>query len=179
MSRRSTPQPESRFIGGGGVVAAAWSVFFVLLWLVFDMWWFIVFALPLVLYGLYLLQGFGLLVAAWWRWRGSSIRGILVFSDSPNWKPYIEEHWVPRLEGMVVPLNWSQRKAWPRSLPVRIFRRFGLSDDNSNFNPSLILFRGVRHPFVYRYFYAFRDAKHGRSEALRRLEEHMFGQFDG
>ena len=49
----------------------------------------------------------------------------------------------------------------------------------TNFNPALILLRGLRHPYVYRYYYAFRDAKHGNMEALRRLETHMFAQFEG
>lgn len=75
-------------------------------------------------------------------------------------------------------LNWSQRKEWRFSLPLWIVRRFGLADDNYNFNPMAILFRGLRYPFVYRYFYAFRDAKHGNMEALHRLEEHMFTETD-
>lgn len=145
-----------------------------------------VFALPLALYLLYLLQGLLLLVAAWWRWHGTSVRGVLVLSDSPNWKPYIEEHWLPRLEATIVVLNWSERSEWRSSLPVWIVRRFGAAedtfsfnpDDRLNFNPMLILFRGLRCPFVYRYFYAFRDAKHGNMDALHRLEEHMFRQLE-
>ena len=159
-------------------MALLWAVPFVLLSVGFGRWWLMVLALPLALYLVYLLQGLLLLLAAWWRWHGTAILGILVLSDSPNWKPYIEEHWLPRLEPTMVVLNWSERSKWRSSLPVWIVRRFGTADDNFNFNPMLILFRGLRYPFIYRYFFAFRDAKHGNMDALRKLEEHMFTQLE-
>ena len=174
MSKKPTPPPESRFIGFGAVVALLWAATFVLLSVGFGYWWLMVFALPSALYLIYLLQALVLLVAAWWRWHGTSVRGILVLSDSPNWKPYIEEHWLPRLKAKNVVLNWSERSEWRSSLPVWIVRRFGTADDNFNFNPMLILFRGLRYPFVCRYCFAFSDARHGNMDALHRLEEHMF-----
>lgn len=151
---------------------------FILLSVSCGPWWLAVFALPSALYLLYLLEGLSLLVMAWWRWHGTPIRGILVLSDSPNRKPYIEEHWLPRFREKIVVLNWSERKQWRASLPVRIFHRFGMGYEESNFEPSVVLFRGLRYPFVYRYFFAFRNAKHGNMEALRRLEEHMFTQLE-
>jgi hypothetical protein len=124
-------------------------------------------------------------MAARRRWRGTRVRGILVYSDSPNWRDYVEKNWIPELKDRVVVLNWSERKSWPRSLPVRLFNFFCLENwfivvgPGTNFNPALVLLRGLRHPFVYRYYYAFRDAKHGNMEALRKLETHMFAQFEG
>ena len=85
---------------------------------------------------------------------------------------------MPRFGEKVVVLNWSKRSTWRRSLAVLVFRRFGLGVDNDNFNPLLICFRGLRYPLIYRCFYAFRDVKHGNTEALHRLEEHMFAQFE-
>jgi hypothetical protein len=125
-----------------------------------------------------MLYGVLLLLAAWWRWRGSPIRGILVTSDSPHWQKYIEEQWLPRLGEHVVILNWSERGSWRNRLEVRIFRRFGIGDDNFNFNPLMIYFRGLGYPLIYRYYFAFRDAKHGNREALERLEGHMFAQME-
>ena len=46
-----------------------------------------------------------------------------------------------------------ERSDWRSSLPFWIVRRLGTADDNFNFNPMLILFRGLRYPFVYRYFF--------------------------
>ena len=134
MSRKPTPPPEGRFVGGGGVAASIFGVPAVLLWLLLDKWWFLVFTVPLILYIAYILYGVLLLLAAWWRWRGSPIRGVLVTSDSPNWQEYIEEQWIPRLGEQVVVLNWSERGIWRNRLEVRIFRRFGIGDDNFNFN---------------------------------------------
>ena len=178
MSSKPTPPPESRFISLGAVVASVWSAPFLLLSVGFGKWWFLILALPLALYLIYLIHGWLLLIWAWWRWHGTSVRGILVLSDSPNWKPYIEEQWLPRLGETIVVMNWSERSKWRSSLPFWLVRRFGTAYDNFNFNPMFILFRGLRYPFVYRYFYAFRDAKHGNMDALHRLEEHMFGQLE-
>jgi len=178
MSRKPTPPPERCFVGSGGFFAVVFTIPVIGLWLVSGRWWNLFFAIPTVFCVACILQELLLLIAAWRRWDGSPIRGILVLSDSPNWKPYIQQHWLPRLQEKVIVLNWSEHKKWRRSLPVRIFHRFGIGGNDFNFNPSLILFRGLRHPFVYRYFFAFRDAKHGNMDALRKLERHMFAQLD-
>jgi hypothetical protein len=176
MSTKPTPEPVSGFIGGGGIVALAWSTPFILLGLLAGQRWALILALPLVLYLLYLLHGMMLLVGAWICWRGTPVKGILVWSDSPIWRAYIEQTWLPYIAEHVVLLNWSERKRWRWSLAVLIHRRFGIGDDNFNYNPMLIIFRGLRYPYVYRYFHAFRDAKHGNTAALRKLEGHMFDQ---
>lgn len=178
MSKKPTPPPEGRFVGVGGLVASIFGAPALLLWLLPDRLWLLIFTIPLIFAIAYLIYGHVLLVAAWWRWRGTQIRGILVFSNSPNWQDYIEQDWIPRLGEQVVVLNWSERGSWRKSLEVRIFRLFGIADNNFNFNPLLIYFRGLRYPLVYRYFFAFRDAKHGNPEALQRLERHMFARFD-
>ena len=175
-ARKRTPPPESRFIGAGalcvGVVSIPFFACYALGW-----WWSVAFLIPLLCYVLHKVYGLLLLAAAWWRWRRSPVAGILVLSDSPNWKEYIEREWVPRLGERVIALDWSARKSWSRSLPVRLFKYFLISGDNFNFNPAVILLRGLRHPYVYRYYYAFHDAKHGRPEILQQLEAHMFSEF--
>jgi len=178
MSRKPTPEPEGRFIGVGGLFASLCSAPAALLWLVFGKWWILVFTSPIIIYSVHLIYCLLLLLAAWWRWRNTRIRGILVYSDSPNWRDHIAQNWISHLGDQVVVLNWSRRRTWPRSLAVRVFLRFGLGDDNFNFNPLLIYFRGLSYPLVYRFFHAFRDARHGRPEALQRLERHMFARFE-
>ena len=177
MGSKVTPSPESRFLGGGAIVVGITSAPF-LAWYPISGWWLLFLLLPLVLYLAYTLYGLLLLIAAWFRWQGSPVRGLLILSDSPSWKNYLEERWLPRLRDGVVILNWSERKTWPRSLPSRLFYHFCcIWNENRNFNPAVILFRGLRYPYVYRYYYAFRDAKHGRPEALHELEAHMFREF--
>jgi len=177
MSSKQTPTPESRYVGGGGLITSVLGVPVVTLWLLLDIWWLLIFSIPLVLYVAYMIYGVFLLTAAWWYWRGTQIRGILVTSDSPNWQQHIEQNWIPRLGEQVVVLNWSERGSWKNSLEVRIFRRFGMGDDNFNFNPLVINFRGLRYPLLYRFFFAFRDARHGNLHALQGLERHMFARF--
>jgi len=130
MSRKATPSPESRFLGPGAVIALLMGVPSVGLWLVFERWWLLLPAVPLILYIVCVAYGILLLLAAWWRWHGTDIRGVLVWSDSPNWREYIEQNWLPRLAGKVVVLNWSERRHWRASLAVRLFRLFGIAGDS-------------------------------------------------
>jgi len=173
VARKQTPAPESRFIGGGAFFILLLSAPVIIVYVISGWWWLVFFLLPLLLYLLHKVYGLLLLMFALFLWRSSPIRAVLVYSDSPNWKEYIESEWLPRLGEQVVILNWSQRNNWQRSLPVLLFHYFCLNED-TNFNPSLILLRGIKYPHVYRYFYAFRDAKHGHPQALKRLETHMY-----
>jgi len=77
------------------------------------------------------------------RWVGQGKRGILVYSNSPHWKAYIDQRWLPTIGARVVVLNWSERTAWPDMHPfeARLFRSFG---GRREFNPIAILF--PQHP---------------------------------
>ncbi len=180
MGRRETPPPEGRFIGAGAVFALVLSAPAIVLLLIHRSPWLGIGLLPLAFYALHKIYGLLLLLAAWFRWRNTPVRGVLVYSDSPNWKLYIESSWFPALADRVAILNWSQSKSWDKSLSVRLFwffcagRWWFYENVQHNINPALILLRGLRYPRVYRYYQAFRDMKHGHPEALRRLEDRMF-----
>ena len=131
------------------------------------------------------------------RWPGK--RGILVYSNSPNWQRYIEDHWIPRIGAQFVVLNWSDRATWPAKarFEARVFRRFA---GDREFNPIAIVFlpraraarfrawlRGFRHgdalgmllpgttdTAVIRFFQAFKDFKHGKDHLLRTREAELF-----
>jgi hypothetical protein len=107
------------------------------------------------------------LVWAWWI--GSAPRRVLfVYSDSPNWKDYIESSILPRLPANTVVLNWSHRMTWPAfNLSVMLFRCFS---GEREFNPIGLVFERFDVVERYRFRQPFRDAKHGRSEALQVLE---------
>lgn len=175
MTRKPIPSPEGRFVGFGGIAAllVAAPAFVGILFT--GRWWVTVSAIPLVLYMLYSGYGILLLLLAWNRQRHDNIRGLLIYSNSPNWQAYVEEHWIPKLGNQVAVLNWSERATWPKSLDVRIFWYFGHQDEN--FNPIVIGFRGLRYPLIFRFYHAFRDAKHGRAESLHDLEQEMFALF--
>jgi len=103
-------------------------------------------------------------------------QAVLVYSDSPHWREYIETEWLPRIGQRVVILNWSHRKTWSSSLEVRLFRWF--VGTSQNYNPSVLVLRGMKSPLVFMFFFAFRDRKHGNSNALNRLERKLIDELN-
>ena len=104
--------------------------------------------------------------------QADGISCLVVYSDSPTWRARIQESWLPTLGRRAVTLNWSARATWPRSLEVRLFRRF--IDARTNYNPAVLVFRGLHRPTVFRFYYAFQQAKHGRTQYLDALEAELF-----
>ena len=102
------------------------------------------------------------------RWGTKGKLGILVYSDSPNWKQHVETEILSRVGHKLVALNWTHRARWRRSIEVRAFQHWGGERD---FNPLAILFLPRRPVLVLRFRPAFRDLKHGNPEPLRALEE--------
>jgi hypothetical protein len=100
------------------------------------------------------------------------VRCLVVYSDSPTWQQRVQEVWLPKLGERAVTLNWSGRATWPRLLEVRLFKRF--VDGWRNYNPAVLVFCGLRQPAVYRFYYAFQQAKHGRRQYLEALEAELF-----
>ena len=137
------------------------------------------------------------------RWGSEGRRGLLIYSNSPNWQHYIERRWLPALGDRVVLLNWSERATWRKTHPLEaeLFRRY-LGD--SEFNPAAVLFErpeaardarafwralrdgdlmGILFPSraqvrVIRFWQAFRDYKHGKDMGLRRAERELFEALD-
>src|SRR5439155_17111193 len=100
------------------------------------------------------------------------VRCLIIHSNSPLWEGHVETHWFPRLGKMADTLNWTERAAWPESLAVRVFRQFCFQ--SRNFNPAIIVFRDLDDPLVFRFFYAFHEAKDGRPQYLSALEGQAF-----
>jgi hypothetical protein len=137
------------------------------------------------------------------KWGSVGKRGLLVYSNSPNWQHYIEIHWLPVLRDNVVVLNWSERARWNKEHPLeaRLFRRFA---GDREFNPIALLFLdrprhatfrawlraikqrdalGMLAPSphdvkVIRFWQPFRDFKHGKERSLREAENEMFAFFE-
>ena len=111
-----------------------------------------------------------------WFWSAHALHGrfiLFVYSESPNWQPYIEENILPRIRNHAVVLNWSERQTWPSTSPweARFFHRFS---GHREFNPmALILCRNGRLKEV-RFYRAFLDFKHGKEAALHRAEADLF-----
>jgi hypothetical protein len=124
------------------------------------------------------LTGIALLyVVVWSWWIGRARRRVLfVYSDSPNWKQYIEDRILPRLPANAVVLNWSQHAQWSRvSLAVVLFKAFSSERD---FNPIALVFGRFARVEHVRFRRAFRDAKHGKGESLRAAEAELLRRLD-
>jgi hypothetical protein len=103
-----------------------------------------------------------------WQSQGRDL--LLVYSNSPNWKRYVEEKWLPRWGNRAVVLNWSERQTWRRDrrAEVALFRAFA---GDREFNPlGIVVPRKGRAAHVVRFWRAFRDYKHGKDGPLRIAE---------
>lgn len=100
------------------------------------------------------------------------VRFLVVYSESPSWEAHVRNTWLPRFGHTAVLLNWTERARWEPSLEVRMFKHFIRSW--RNFNPAVLVLRGYERPLVFRFFYAFQQAKNGRAEYLNELEAELF-----
>jgi hypothetical protein len=106
------------------------------------------------------------------RWGGEGKRLLLIYSNSPNWQAYIEEHWLRPLAGVAVVLNWSERSSWAErhALEADIFRAWAGARE---FNPAAIIIPASGPVRVIRFWQAFRDYKHGKNRTLRAAEAEL------
>jgi len=143
----------------------------------------VLFVLAVVLLPVWILVGIG------WRLRGawlvqkfkrahgaSGTYAILVYSESPNWQTYFEDHVFPRVGDRAVVLNWSERRLWKKnsSVATRVFMHFR---PGREYNPYAMVFWPRGRPRRIEFFQAFRDHKHGNEQlldsALRELFESL------
>lgn len=121
---------------------------------------------------LWVLYAVMLHLSIWLLWSTRGRRVVYVYSNSPNWKEYIEHHILPRLPEDTIVLNWSERKKWNQlSLSVRAYH-FYCGD--VHYNPAAVVFHPFRRGRVFRFWQPFKDYKHGKSEPLQQAEREMF-----
>jgi hypothetical protein len=135
--------------------------------------------IPLILLSLlvYALYAVLLRVAVWTLWNTRGTYVLFVYSDSPVWKPYIEQNIVPKLPSNSVILNWSERRRWPRwSLATMLFWHFG---GRREFNPLAVVIRPLEWGETFRFWQAFRDYKHGKPAKLAQVAAAFFRALAG
>jgi hypothetical protein len=96
---------------------------------------------------------------------------IFVYSDSPNWKSYIEHNILPQVREYAIVLNWSERSRWDRSSwIVQAFHHWG---GRREFNPIAIIYFSLTDVRVLRFFKAFHELKRGKSGILEQVESEL------
>ncbi len=96
---------------------------------------------------------------------------VVVYSDSPIWRDYMETQVVPLVQERAILLNWSERNMWPRwSLSVHVFHHFG---EGREFNPLVIVFRPFHRARAFRLWLPFKDWKRGYREPVERLRQEL------
>ena len=158
MTAQAKPK-DTIYTALGGVAIIVLSPLWIpllLLWLVF-----------------YLLATVCIYLAVWLLWLPRDKHILFVYSDSPIWHDYIEQHILPVIRERAVVLNWSQRssRSWRRSLAVAAFKHFG---GRSDFNPMGVVFRPFHRARVFRFHPPFRDYKHGKPETLLAMQQEFF-----
>jgi hypothetical protein len=94
---------------------------------------------------------------------------LLVYTDSPHWRPYIEAHWLPRWGDRAVVLDRS--RPWSPDQPEAVLWR---SAAGFREHTPLAVVVPPRGPVrVVRFFLAFRDFKHGKDRRLRAAEAEL------
>jgi hypothetical protein len=132
--------------------------------------------LPLYLVG-FAVWGF---VLRLWFWYAHIRQGrpvLFVYSNSPNWQSYVEEHLLPRLEGRAVVINWSERRLWNSTNRFEglFFRRF---TGDRHCNPIAFVSRSSLRFRVVRFHQAFLDLKHGKPATLQAAESEFWGSVE-
>lgn len=137
---------------------------------------FVVF-LPLIIVALifHLLAGLSLNIAIWCCWCSRGRNVLFVYSDSPIWHDYVEQHILARLGKRAIVLNWSHRSRWRRTLSVLAFRYFG---GYRCFNPMAVVFRPFRLARHFRFYEPFREFKYGETQAVAKMERELYELLD-
>jgi hypothetical protein len=130
----------------------------------------VVFALLVIVLSIITSISLRIVIWSWWCLRGRNI--LFVYSNSPVWHDYIEQHIVAHLDERAIILNWSERKRWRISLARMAFYHFG---GYRQFNPLGVVFCPFGRTRTFRFWQPFRDFKHGDPEALHKMESEFLG----
>ena len=94
---------------------------------------------------------------------------VVVYTDSPHWKEYIETRWLPRWEDRAIAFDRS--KPWREDQPeARLWRAVAGTAEHT---PVVIVVPPAGKVQIVRFFLAFRDYKYGKDRRLRAAEAQL------
>lgn len=118
--------------------------------------------------GLALLLGRALPIARWWKGKGA--RCILIYSDSPIWKSYIENRWLPAAGDQLELINISQHHHWKPSLAGLLLEAHLAARKRPSLPAALIL---SERPILLDFHGSFLDHEAGDDEQLKKGEQRL------
>jgi hypothetical protein len=116
---------------------------------------------------------FGLKVRFWLRHGRKGKFILFVYSDSSNWKDYIETKMLPRIEAHSVILNWSKRREWESRMQFEM-RLFNQWSGSGEFVPLGIVFPLTGKVRVFRLWQLSQNPKHGKDRVSKEAEQALF-----
>jgi hypothetical protein len=113
---------------------------------------------------------FGLKVRFWLRHGRKGKMILFVYSDSSNWKNYIETNILPRIEAHSIVLNLSKRREWGSrmQLETKLFNQWGKPGE---FVPVAILLSPTRKVKTFRLWQPSENPKHGKEKVSKEAEQ--------
>jgi hypothetical protein len=115
-------------------------------------------------------------LVVWTVWCSRGRYALVVYSNSPIWQEYFEQHVLPPVGNRGVVLNWSERKQWSHSLPVALFRFFA---GGREFNPLAVVFQPLAWPRRFRFYGPFQAFKHGSPQEVEEMRRDLLKLLDG
>jgi hypothetical protein len=107
-----------------------------------------------------------ILVRAFRRTFGAEKDFLLVYTESPHWQPYIEQHWVPKWGARMVLFNRS--RPWSKDqVEARLWQSVRWHREHT---PLAIIVPRRGLPQTVELYSAFRDFKHGKPQRLETAE---------
>ena len=116
---------------------------------------------------------FGLKVRFWLRHGRKGKRVLFVYSDSSNWKDYIETNILPCIEAHSTILNWSKRREWGSQmrLETKLFNQWA---GPGEFVPVAILFSPMGKVRTFRLWQLSENPKQGKGRVSTEAEQALF-----
>jgi len=116
---------------------------------------------------------FGLKVGFWIRHGRKGKFILFVYSDSSNWKDYIETKILPQIETHSIVLNWSKRREWETrmSFETKLFNHWAGSGE---FTPTALILPLIGKVKVIRLWQPNQHAKSKKDGISKEAEKALF-----